>query len=297
MKEIGPEQPPSKEVLPLYITPVLMSGLPGKMAQAAAIGIGKSMDFTLLGLGLTSDQHHGTALEIVGKRIHLENSSDPNTVTPLSSFLRTPVFENMIAVDYSTSNAGLSQGKFFAQLNIPFVMGTSISPENLAELTEAVQKSEISTVIAPNMAPSLVILQAMFQYAHQVFPDALSGFTGNISESHQATKKAVSATAGTWGGLLNGLGILFEPVKSIRDPNEQKELGIGNLTAHGYHWIEMKNPDGSAEIDITTKIDGRQPYVDGTLMALRFLRQKMREGIKGQVFSMIDVLKAQGTTS
>ncbi len=79
-----------------------------------------------------------------------------------------------------------------------------------------------------------------------------------------------------------------------RDPERQKKIwGVPEqyLGGHGYHTYELLSPDKTTKLVFTHNVNGRNIYVDGTLDAVVFLDKKLREGSKGEIFSMIDVLR------
>ena len=58
--------------------------------------------------------------------------------------------------------------------------------------------------------------------------------------------------------------------------------------------IEYKTPDGEMIYQFNTAVQGRSSYIEGTLMAMRFLHRQMAAGLRGQVFSMTDVIQVGG---
>lgn len=48
----------------------------------------------------------------------------------------------------------------------------------------------------------------------------------------------------------------------------------------------------NGELSLTHNVNGRSVYADGTMDAIRFLHERIQEGRKGEVYSMIDVLNA-----
>ena len=79
-------------------------------------------------------------------------------------------------------------------------------------------------------------------------------------------------------------------IESVRDPEIQRELGIQSLEGHAYHWVTLTSPTGETR-EYRTSIEGRQPYVEGTLAAIDFLTQRIRQGSRGEVFTMSDVIR------
>jgi 4-hydroxy-tetrahydrodipicolinate reductase len=164
------------------------------------------------------------------------------------------------------------------------------------KLEETVSASSIAAVIAPNMAKQIVGFQAMMAYAADTFPALFEGYTLKIEESHQNGKADTSGTAKAMVTYFNRLGIPFEEdrIVKIRDPKvQQEELGIDPqyLTGHGWHTYTLVSQDRTVRFAFTHNINGREIYGRGTLDALLFLSEKVKAGVKGKMFTMIDVLK------
>jgi len=77
--------------------------------------------------------------------------------------------------------------------------------------------------------------------------------------------------------------------------------GCTRLLEHPYMKAEsldgnvlvMAHDSGDNELIITHNINGRQVYADSTIDAIRFLTRKVEAGIRGEVYSMIDVLRGK----
>jgi 4-hydroxy-tetrahydrodipicolinate reductase len=95
---------------------------------------------------------------------------------------------------------------------------------------------------------------------------------------------------------FNSLGLAFaeEEITKERDPETQKNvLGIPEeyLSGHGWHTYSLDSYDKTVHFEFTHNVNGRDVYAMGTLDALIYLANKMRQGSKGKVYTMIDVLK------
>jgi len=55
--------------------------------------------------------------------------------------------------------------------------------------------------------------------------------------------------------------------------------------------FDLISLDETMQFWITNNINGRMPYVLGTMKAISFLAKQVEAGVRGKVFSMIDVLK------
>lgn len=199
-----------------------------------------------------------------------------------------------ISVDYALPQAVNSNAEFYCRHGLPFVMGTTGGDRDL--LIDTVATSSICAVIAPNMGKQIVGFQAMMEYAAQTFPNLFKGYTLEIKESHQQGKADTSGTAKAMVGYFNNLGTPFaaDDIIMERDPRSQKDVwGIPEefLTGHGWHTYTLTSKDKTVRFEFTHNVNGRDIYALGTIDALLYLDKKVKDGVAGKAFSMIDVLK------
>jgi 4-hydroxy-tetrahydrodipicolinate reductase len=199
-----------------------------------------------------------------------------------------------LSVDFTHPSAVNPNAEFYCQAGLPFVMGTTGGDRQ--KLMETVISSSIAAVIAPNMAKQIVGFQAMMEYAANTFPALFEGYTLEIKESHQDGKADTSGTAKAMVTYFNQLGVPFseDQIIKIRNPEiQQTQLGIDEeyLTGHGWHTYTLVSEDRTVRFEFTHNINGREIYGRGTLDALLYLSEKVKAGVKGKMFTMIDVLK------
>jgi 4-hydroxy-tetrahydrodipicolinate reductase len=271
---------------------ILMSGLPGKMASTVIEKILEQEDMNFSNSALT-----GQIKEDIFK---ISEEGEIALVKPEkhNDFLANctaNIGSNLIIVDYSQPDAVNRNAELYCKHKIPFVMGTTGGDRKALE--EVVKNSEISAVIAPNMAKQIVGFQAMMQYASENFPNLFKDYTLEITESHQTGKKDTSGTAKAMVSYFNRLGIPFtaEQIRMIRNPIDQK-LAVGipeeYLSGHGWHTYTLKSKDETVKFQFIHNVNGRDIYAEGTIDAIRFLNKKFyQENQKGKVYSMIDVLR------
>lgn len=261
--------------------PVLVAGLPGRMATLVAEEIARNEGYDLLPFAVTSKRHKTETIQLGDQGVKL------NDYVPFDIRQR----EGAIAVDYTTPQSAVANAMDYTLLRVPFVMGTTGGDRE--ELESLVRRSPISAVIAPNMAIDVVAIQDELNDLLSTSPHEFEGWNMTIRESHQATKKDVSGTAVALRRQLEVLGATMDrDIESIRDPQVQRELGIQSVDGHAYHWITLTSPNGSTR-QYRTSIEGRQVYIAGTLMAIDFLNQRIRGGSQGEVFTMSDVIRAR----
>ena len=269
---------------------VMVNGLPGNMATLVAKYIIKQQDMELYWGSLTGEEITEEVLTVgKGEKVTLFKPSE-RTDMPECFIAHPPD----ICIDYTHPSAVASNIDFYIQNNLPFVMGTTgVRPE----LEDKVRRSNISAVIAPNMAKPIVTLQAMMKYAADTFPDAFKGYTLSIVESHQQGKADTSGTAKAMVEYFNRMGIPFtkDQIKMIRKPRVQEAMDVPkeHLKGHGWHTYILESEDKTVHLKFTHNVNGRDVYAAGTIDAVKFLQSKIGEGQKGQVYSMIDVLKGK----
>lgn len=260
---------------------VMIVGLPGNMSSLIAKGIVESGDMVLNPIGLShtvnKDAESGFAVELVSceehKRAIMEN--DPN-----------------IIVDFSKGSPERNC-ELFCNCGVPFVMGSTGGDREA--MKKMVESSNISAVIAPNMASPVIAIQAMLEYAARNFPGVFSEYSLEITESHQEMKADTSGTAIAFEKLFSKMGAVSDKdgILSIRNSLIQErlyEVPEEHLGGHGYHKYTLISGDGTVRVGLVHNIDGRSAYVDGTLQAIRFLAKESNKS--GKVFSMTDVLRA-----
>lgn len=271
--------------------PIIMSGMPGKMVKEILQLINAQYVnlFSIYGnsLGIRNEEQYIYQIDETDL-YHAMKSNYYDHEDCLQEYLdENP---NGIVVDFTEPDAVNINAKLYANVGIPFVMGTTGGDREL--LIETVKNSNISAVIDTNMGIPLVVFKTMVEYAAREFPGALNGFNLLTDESHQESKKDVSGTAKSIVPSFVKLGANdYNGIESIRDPQRQKLLGIKNLEGHGYHWYNLLNTDIETALKFSTQVEGRKVYAEGTLHAIYFLYKKVQEGSKGEVFTMIDVLK------
>ncbi len=269
---------------------VMVNGMPGNMASNVAKHVLHDDRFELVPFSLTGPEIPEKEYNISSICIRLIN---PEQRDKEISTLKVKE-SRFISVDYTHPSAVNSNAEFFCKNSLPFVMGTTGGERK--NLEHAVSSSGICAVIAPNMAKQIVGFQAMMEYASKTFPDLFKGYTLTIKESHQKGKADTSGTAKAMIGYFNKLGAPFTDDQVImeRDSENQRIIwGIPDefIKGHGWHTYTLVSGDKTVKFEFTHNVNGRDVYALGTLDAIVYLNDRINEGVKGKVFSMIDVLK------
>ena len=269
---------------------VMVNGLPGSVSQIVAAQILKDERFELVPFSLTGP-------EIQQPEFHLE-ALKIDLIQPEKKKLQIEEVitshDGFLSVDFTHPTAVNANAEFYCGCGLPFVMGTTGGDRH--KLEQTVTSSSIPAVIAPNMAKQIVGFQAMMAYAADTFPGLFKGYSLEIRESHQRGKADTSGTAKAMVGYFNELGLSFseDQILKVRDPGvqtEQWDIPEAYLAGHGWHTYTLVSPDRTVRFEFTHNVNGRMVYAHGTLDALLFLSAKVNSGVKGTMFTMIDVLK------
>ena len=272
---------------------VMVNGLPGNVSRKVAAQILKDERFELVPYSLTGPEIQEP--EYAFESVTIKLIQPGKRKSRIEEIIKSQ--EGFLSVDYTHPSAVNSNAKFYCGYGLPFVMGTTGGDRK--KLEETVMSSSIPAVIAPNMAKQIVAFQAMMAYAVDTFPGLFKGYSLEIRESHQKGKADTSGTAKAMVGYFNELGVSFseDQIIKIRDPEVQKtQWGIPeqHLAGHGWHTYTLVSEDQTVRFEFTHNVNGRKVYTLGTLDALLFLSAKVKAGVKGKMFNMIDVLKDAG---
>jgi len=130
-----------------------------------------------------------------------------------------------------------------------------------------VQPMTFVLVEAPNLSIPVIKLLHILQNNGHLF----KGYETHITESHQARKTTLPATARE---MADSLGIPTAKIASIRDPAVQnRELHIAEqyLDRHAKHLIEIR--EGSCTIRIETEVLGYESYLHGIVSLTRAIER------------------------
>lgn len=269
---------------------VMLNGIPGNMASNVARHILVDDRFDLISQSLTGPEITESEHSIGSVTIRLIHPDVREQAI-------TEIVERegpFISVDYTHPSAVNGNAEFYSRHDLPFVMGTTGGDRK--QLEDTVCSSSIPAVIAPNMAEQIVGFQAMMEWTANTFPGLFKGYSLEIKESHQKGKADTSGTAKAMVGYFNNLGVPFseEDIRKERDPEVQKTVwGIPeeHLAGHGWHTYSLVSNDRTVSFEFSHNVNGRDVYAKGTLDAITYLHNKVQEGAKGRVYTMIDVLK------
>lgn len=269
---------------------IMMNGLPGNVMKIITGIALKDERFNIIPYSLTGQ-------EIVENSVTIDNIDfelvKPDTRNEKIKKIKTS-YPSLICIDYTHPSAVNLNAQFYAENNLPFVMGTTGGDRKKLELT--VKESSIKAVIAPNMAKQIVGFQAMMDFGAKTFPGLFKGYELKVVESHQKGKADTSGTARAIVGYFNDMGLEFDldDIQMERDPVVQENewnIPKEHIGGHGWHTYTLSTPDGSAMFEFKHNINGRDIYAAGTLDAVIFLNSKLCDSTDNKkIFTMIDVM-------
>lgn len=268
--------------------PVLMAGLPGRMAaEVVKVFVEQpTPGFELLPVALCSATKRNRTFECDGWHAELVGIAERDRLVPPPG---------TIVIDFTAPAAALNNIAWYIQRGFPFVMGTTGFDGALARAL--VEGGRVPAVIAPNMSVPIVAIQWALHELATNFPDALRGFDGSIAETHQSTKKDTSGTARAIAADLSRLGVPIAEADIIRERNpdrQRDDWGVPDehLAGHAYHRYELHSQSGDVTLRLQHDVHGRRTYAEGTWRAVSFLAARVAAGERGRVYSMRDVLAA-----
>lgn len=285
----------------------MVNGMPGPMATAAAQAcLRKGLSLSPVAMTgpdmeestiTVTDDVSGSSAEV--RLIPATDAGCEEIVSSLAGVRAAAGDANVLAIDYTHPSAVNKNAVFYAENQLPFVMGTTGGDRDL--LMADMESRDAFAVIAPNMGKQIVAMQAGLEDLAAKFPSAFAGYKLEVTESHQKTKADTSGTAKAVIGSLKDLSDddfdLEKDIKMLRDDESSLAFGVSEewLNAgHAFHTYTLTSADGSVQFELKHNVEGRTVYAEGTADAVKFLASKVGSGMEGKVFSMIDVLQAGG---
>lgn len=261
-------------------TKVMINGLPGNMATLVAERLLKEGGYELIPYSLTGpEQESGKVVDLSANGVGRFELLKPDEREARISGIKER-YGPFISIDYTHPTAVNPNADFYCRHKLPFVMGTSGGDRGALE--QRVRDSDIHAVVAPNMGAPLVVFQSMIQTAARAYGGSLRDYSLRIVESHQKGKADPSGFATELLPFFEELGLQMpeQPMESVRDPERQVEMGVPReaLGGHAFHTYQITSPSGDVLLSFTHNVIGREPYVDGTIQAIEYLKGKIAAG-------------------
>jgi 4-hydroxy-tetrahydrodipicolinate reductase len=276
---------------------VMMNGLPGNMGKevaAACLRRGFAIaPYALTGPGMPStvevDDGNGGSVTSVKLVPGGSPEADECAVE-----MNASLGDKLIVIDFTHPTAVNPNAEYYAKHGLAYIMGTTGGDRD--KLMKDTTDANLYAVIAPNMCKQIVAFQATMESMATKFPGAFNGYSLEIVESHQEWKADTSGTAKAMVDHFQALGPDFkvEDIQMVRDPEQQKAMGVPEdaLQGHAWHTYTLTSGDGSVKFAFTHNVCGRRTYAEGVADTVSFLASKISERSEKRVFNMIDVLEA-----
>jgi len=202
--------------------------------------------------------------------------------------------DKLVAIDFTHPTAVNPNAELYAEVGVTYVMGTTGGDRDA--LMKVTQDSGVYAVIAPNMGKQIVALQAMMERMASDFPGAFSGYSLEVTESHQKTKADTSGTAKALVKSFQGMGVDYslDQIKMLRDDASQTAFGVPEeySNGHAFHTYTLTSGDGSVQFEFKHNVCGRRTYGEGVADAVEFIAAKCAQKSAKKVFNMVDILEA-----
>jgi len=140
--------------------PVMVNGLPGKMAMEVAQSIAHPLKFELLPYSLTGERKKEVYIDVANSRVQLVRPQERDSI---------PFKNGLFAVDYTAPDARGVNAELYCKNGLHFIMGTS----GADSLDDIVHGSSSLAVIDTNMAPAVVLLNTAMRYLARMFEGSL----------------------------------------------------------------------------------------------------------------------------
>lgn len=271
---------------------VMVNGIPGKMAVAAAEEV-LSRGLILVEEALTGPGIEEQSVAIRNAKVSLSSLRDHASCLDR---VKTR-YPQLVVVDYTHPLACNPNVELYASKGICFVMGTTGG--DVDAMRKAVNDAQgVYAVIAPNMGKQIVAFQAMMEMMAKEFPGAFKGYSMKVTESHQSTKADTSGTAKAVVSSFNKLGIDFavdkiEKVRNAPESMERMKVPGKYVTAgHAFHTYRLTSPDDTVSFEFQHNVCGRSVYAAGTVDAAVFLNARRSSASGQRIFNMIDILRS-----
>ncbi|KAL4351537.1 hypothetical protein GQ457_06G010820 [Hibiscus cannabinus] len=269
--------------------PIMVNTCTGKMGKAV-IKAADSAGLHVVPVSFCTDKESGKTIQVCGKEIMVHGPSERESV--LASVFQE--YPNLIVVDYTVPATVNDNAELYCKVGVPFVMGTTGGDRD--QLYKTVEESKVFAVISPQMGKQVVAFLAAMEIMADQFPGAFSGYSLQVTESHQASKLDTSGTAKAVASCFQKLGVSFDmdQIQMIRDSKQQIEtVGVPeeHLAGHAFHLYHLASPDETVSFEFQHNVCGRSIYAEGTVDAVLFLAKKLKSKAEKRIYNMIDVLR------
>ncbi|KVF26237.1 dihydrodipicolinate reductase [Burkholderia vietnamiensis] len=140
---------------------------------------------------------------------------------------------------------------------------------------------DFPVVLCPNTNILMLKFMSMLETSGHLFRDCRI----SVTESHQASKTSVPGTA---VGIARSLGVPAHDIRSVRDPDAQRDvlqIPDDQLGRHAFHRVRID--DGACSLQFESRVYGASPYADGVSRIVEAVRQHALEHRRYSVVEFI----------
>jgi 4-hydroxy-tetrahydrodipicolinate reductase len=196
-----------------------------------------------------------------------------------------------VLVDFTIANAAVGTIKTSSECGVNLVVGTTgFSDEQMSEIIDSIKKTQISAVIAPNMAVGVNVFFKVLKDLANILGD----YDVEIIEAHHRHKKdAPSGTAVKAAEIIatelnrnmDEVGVYGR--KGIVGERTAEEIGVHAVRGGDIVGDHMVLFAGEGErLEIIHRANSRQAFVNGVIKGIRYVINTD----KGSISDMGDVL-------
>lgn len=138
-------------------------------------------------------------------------------------------------------------------------------------------------VLCPNTNILMLKFMAMLDHSGKMF----NGYTINIIESHQASKRSVPGTAVS---IAHSLGLDSSDIQSVRDTSVQRtqlEIPQAELERHAFHRVVIR--EGACSVTLETRVFGDAPYAEGVAQIVAAVSS---HPLENRLYSVMEFVKS-----
>lgn len=176
------------------------------------------------------------------------------------------------ALVHAGSGREIEKALSFCSLHrTPFILASSEHDDDIPA------KPAFPIVKAPNLALPIIAARRALIELHREIEILGLPYDVDITESHQQAKQNTSTTAKR---MAEDIEYDEQVITSVRQPGLQRRLGVpeAHLDGHGYHWVTFRV--GGLTLELSTRVDGRQPYGAGAVaIAEHLIHDEVSPGI------------------
>ncbi len=270
--------------------PVLVSGALGRMGSEVVRAISKAQDTFLVAAIDTSEAKQGldigTELGLAPMEVAVTSDLEGSLCSVSQQFCKDPASPGAVLVDFTHPSCAFKHTRTAIAYGVNPVIGTTgLTPQQLQDLNQFAEKSDIGVAVIPNFSLGMVLLQQAAAAAARFYSNA------ELTELHHNKKAdAPSGTCIKTAEMIEELGKSFNSEEI--EEHETIEGSRGGLRPSGLRVHSIRLPGLVAHQEVMFGAPGevytlrhdtidRASYMPGVLITVRKVRQ-----MKGLVYGL-----------